>query len=171
MMSTEHLVPYPHQVGLIAGINRDKAAPVLNNHHFAVSFRPDPAEKDSPAVGCTDWGARGRSDINPLVGIGGILGEAIGYGAPDRPKERLRGARRAGRPYPVSSPWSPMQPGQSIPSRNSKALAYLDMVRVLEAVVALDSLCRESVSLCNCIEGFSLEDDVDPLIRGWPLVP
>lgn len=64
-----------------------------------------------------------------------------------------------------------MQPGKSIPSRNSKALAYLDMVRVLEAVVALDSLWRESVSLCNCIEGFSLEDDVDPLIRGWPRVP
>lgn len=146
VMSTDHLVPYPHQVGPIAGINRNEAAPVLNNHHFAVSFRPDPAEKDRSCIGGTDWGARGRSDINPLVGIGGILGEAIGYGAPDRPKERLRRARRAGRPYPVSSPWSPMQPGQGIPSRNSKALAYLDIVRVLEAVGALDSLYRESVS-------------------------
>jgi hypothetical protein len=39
-----------------------------------------------------------------------------------------------------------MQPGQSIPARNSKALAYLDIVRVLEAVGALDSLYREAVS-------------------------
>jgi len=39
-----------------------------------------------------------------------------------------------------------MQPGKGIPSRDSKALAYLDIVRVLEAVGALDSLYRESVS-------------------------